>query len=43
MLLGLTEPTAGTARVLGLDPARNPLAVKRQVGYLPDTSASTAA
>src|SRR3712207_663300 len=36
MLLGLTEPSGGTARVLGLDPARNPLAVKRRVGYLPD-------
>lgn len=36
MLLGLTEITGGTARVLGLDPARDPLAVKRRVGYLPD-------
>ncbi len=36
MLLGLTEPTAGTARVVGLDPARSPLSVKRRVGYLPD-------
>lgn len=36
MLLGLTEPTEGTARVLGLDPVRDPLLVKRQVGYLPD-------
>lgn len=36
MLLGLTEITEGTARVLGLDPAREPLAVKRRVGYLPD-------
>jgi ABC-2 type transport system ATP-binding protein len=36
MLLGLTEPTAGAARVVGLDPARSPLAVKRRVGYLPD-------
>lgn len=36
MLLGLTEPTGGTAQVLGLDPARNPLRVKRHVGYLPD-------
>jgi len=36
MLLGLTQPSAGTARVLDLDPARSPLAVKRQVGYLPD-------
>jgi ABC-2 type transport system ATP-binding protein len=37
MLLGLTEPSAGEARVLGLDPARNPLEVKRRVGYLPDS------
>jgi ABC-2 type transport system ATP-binding protein len=37
MLLGLTEPTAGTARVVGLDPARRPLDVKRVVGYLPDS------
>ena len=36
MLLGLTEPTKGVVRVLGLDPTREPLAVKRQVGYLPD-------
>ncbi|MGB3538407.1 MAG: ABC transporter ATP-binding protein, partial [Mesorhizobium sp.] len=36
LLLGLTEPTAGTIRVLGLDPLRQPLAVKRRVGYLPD-------
>jgi ABC-2 type transport system ATP-binding protein len=36
MLLGLTEPTDGTARVVGLDPARNPLEVKRRIGYLPD-------
>ncbi|MEP6807108.1 MAG: ABC transporter ATP-binding protein [Chloroflexota bacterium] len=37
MLLGLTEPTAGTARVMGLDPARDALRIKRQVGYLPDS------
>ncbi|MDQ7849197.1 MAG: ABC transporter ATP-binding protein [Armatimonadota bacterium] len=37
MLLGLTEPTAGEVRVLGEDPSRNPLAVKRLVGYLPDS------
>ena len=36
MLLGLTEPTEGKARVVGLDPARRPLEVKRRVGYLPD-------
>jgi ABC-2 type transport system ATP-binding protein len=36
MLLGLTEPTSGTAQVLGLDPAREPLKVKRHVGYMPD-------
>lgn len=37
MLLGLTEPTAGTVRVLGHDPAREPLKVKARVGYLPDS------
>lgn len=36
MLLGLTEPTAGRVRVLGLDPARQPLSVKARVGYLPE-------
>jgi ABC-2 type transport system ATP-binding protein len=36
MLLGLTEPTSGDARVAGLDPTRNPREVKRHVGYLPD-------
>ncbi len=36
MLLGLTEPTAGNARILGWDCTRNPIAVKRVVGYLPD-------
>lgn len=36
LLLGLTEPTEGSVRVNGLDPLRQPLAVKRRVGYLPD-------
>jgi len=37
MLLGLTEISSGRARLLGLDPARQPLAVKQRVGYLPDS------
>jgi len=36
MLLGLSEISDGQARVLGYDPEREPLAVKRRVGYLPD-------
>ncbi len=36
MLLGLTEPTSGRAEVAGFDPLREPLEVKRRVGYLPD-------
>jgi ABC-2 type transport system ATP-binding protein len=36
MLLGLSEISGGQARVLGHDPVREPLAVKRRVGYLPD-------
>jgi len=34
MLLGLTEPTSGTARVFGLDPTRDPIKVKSKIGYL---------
>ncbi len=36
MLLGLTEPTSGFARVAGFDPLRQPLEVKRRAGYMPD-------
>lgn len=36
LLLGLTEPDGGSVRVLGHDPLREPLEVKRRVGYLPD-------
>jgi len=36
MLLGLSDISEGQARVLGHDPVREPLAVKRRVGYLPD-------
>jgi len=36
MLLGLTEPTSGTVRVVGYDSVRDPLSVKSVVGYLPD-------
>jgi len=36
MLLGLTEPASGTARVFGFNPTREPLKVKRLVGYLPE-------
>jgi ABC-2 type transport system ATP-binding protein len=36
MLLGLTEPTSGSVRIVGLDPTRQAVAVKRNVGYLPD-------
>ena len=36
MLLGLTEPTSGEARVCGFDVTREPLKVKRITGYLPE-------
>jgi ABC-2 type transport system ATP-binding protein len=36
MLLGLTEPSNGEARVCGFNPTREPLKVKRLVGYLPE-------
>lgn len=36
MMLGLTEPDNGTATVCGYDATRNPISVKRKVGYMPD-------
>ena len=39
MLLGLLPPHGGSIRVLGLDPARHPLEVRRRVGYLAEDQA----
>jgi ABC-2 type transport system ATP-binding protein len=36
MLLGLTEPASGTAKIYGFDSTREPLKVKRLAGYLPE-------
>ena len=36
MLLGLTEPTSGTARIYGYNSTREPLKVKRITGYVPE-------
>lgn len=36
MTLGLTEPTSGSVTVCGVDATRNPIDVKRKVGYLPE-------
>jgi len=36
MLLGLSEPTSGKAWVCGSDPTREPIKVKKLVGYLPE-------
>lgn len=37
MLLGLVQPDAGTVEVFGVDVKRDPVAVKRQVGYVPES------
>jgi ABC-2 type transport system ATP-binding protein len=37
MLLGLTDADDGTVEVAGFNPMREPLEVKRHVGYLPDS------
>jgi ABC-2 type transport system ATP-binding protein len=37
MLLGLTEPTGGSASVCGYNPTRQPIDVKKRVGYLPES------
>jgi ABC-2 type transport system ATP-binding protein len=36
MLTGLLEPTAGRIRILGLDLAADPIAVKSQIGVVPE-------
>jgi ABC-2 type transport system ATP-binding protein len=36
MLLGLSDPTEGSAEVCGLDPRKRAIEVKRLVGYLPE-------
>lgn len=36
MMLGLTEPSAGLVKVCGIDSTRQPIEVKRKVGYLPE-------
>lgn len=37
MIMGLLRPTAGTVRVLGLDPFQTPSQVRQQIGYVPET------
>ncbi|HYO12912.1 MAG TPA: ABC transporter ATP-binding protein [Thermoanaerobaculia bacterium] len=39
LFLGFTEPTAGRARINGIDVAREPLRAKEKVAYLADTTA----
>ncbi|SCD19322.1 ATP-binding cassette domain [Proteiniphilum saccharofermentans] len=36
MILGLTEPTAGSVSVCGINSTTSPVEVKRKVGYLPE-------
>ncbi|KKC29276.1 ABC-type multidrug transport system, ATPase component [Caldanaerobacter subterraneus subsp. pacificus DSM 12653] len=36
MILGLVEPTEGEVKVLGINSTREPLKVKKWVGYLPE-------
>lgn len=36
MMLGLTEPTSGLAKVCGINATTDPVRVKKRVGYLPD-------
>ena len=36
MMLGLAEPTSGQVSVFGFDSTRNPIEVKKRIGYLPE-------
>ncbi len=37
ILAGFLPPTSGTARIGGIDVSEDPIAVKRRIGYLPET------
>lgn len=39
MLTGMLEPTSGTANICGFDLGRDPLEVKRRVGFVPESGA----
>jgi ABC-2 type transport system ATP-binding protein len=36
MILGLTDPTSGNVTVCGINSTKNPIEVKKRVGYLPE-------
>lgn len=38
MMLGLAEPSEGQAIICGINATRNPIGVRRKVGYLPDSA-----
>jgi ABC-2 type transport system ATP-binding protein len=37
MLMGLVQPTSGSVHVLGIDVQKDPVSVKKQVGYVPES------
>src|SRR6478736_6774857 len=37
MMLGLTEPTSGSAHVCSYNATSEPISVKKRVGYMPDS------
>lgn len=39
MLTGMLQPTSGTAEVAGFDVLREPMEVKKRIGYIPETGA----
>src|SRR5690554_719672 len=39
MLTGMIEPTSGSATICGYDVAREPIEVKRRVGFVPESGA----
>ena len=40
-LLNLLQPTSGSARVFGLDPKKDEVAIKSRLSYVPDAAGSS--
>jgi ABC-2 type transport system ATP-binding protein len=38
MMMGLVKPTAGRVDILGIDAGKDPVGIKKQIGYVPESS-----
>lgn len=37
MMMGLVKPTRGSVNILGIDASKDPIGIKKQIGYVPES------